>query len=54
MEFNKTRNIGKKKNVVRFENGKMYFSKTAERRFYFGMTIIMLLAGIFYKLGVLQ
>ena len=54
METNSTQNIRKKKTILRFENGKMYFTKTAERRFYFGMTIIMLLAGMLYKLGVLQ
>jgi len=54
METNSTENIRKKKIILRFENGKMYFTKTAERRFYFGMTIIMLLAGMLYKLGVLQ
>ncbi len=54
MQTNRTQNIRKKKNILRFENGKIYFSKTAERRFYFGMTIIMLLAGMLYKLGVLQ
>jgi len=54
MESNSTNDFRKMKKILRFENGKMYFSKATERRFYFGMTIIMLLAGIFYKLGVLQ
>jgi hypothetical protein len=53
MENSSIENIRKKEKMLRFENGKIYFSKTAERKFYFGMTIIMLLAGMFYKLVVL-
>jgi hypothetical protein len=37
-----------------FEKGKIYFSKTAEQRFFFALTVIMLLVGIMYKLGLLH
>jgi hypothetical protein len=37
-----------------FEKGKIYFSKTAEQRFFFTLTVIMLLVGILYKFGVLD
>ncbi len=33
-----------------FKNGTIKFSKEAERKFFFYMTIIMLLAGIFVKI----
>ena len=42
-----------KKSLWRFENGKIYFSRTAEQRFFFALTVIMLLAGILYKFGLL-
>ena len=35
---------------TRFKSGEMGFSKEAERKFFFYMTIMMLLAGIFVKL----
>ncbi len=34
-------------------NGKIYFSKNAERKFFFAMTVIMLLLGVLAKLGLL-
>jgi len=37
-----------------FENGKIYFSKETERKFYFLLTLIMLIAGILYKVGLFQ
>jgi hypothetical protein len=43
-----------KKSVRHFEKGKIYFSKTAEQRFFFTLTVIMLLAGILYKFGLLH
>jgi len=36
------------------ENGRIYFSRAAERKFFFSLTVIMLLLGILFKLGVLQ
>ena len=42
------------KRMWRFENGKIYFSRTAEQRFFFALTVIMLLAGILYKFGLLD
>lgn len=43
---------GKKK--FRVEDGRIYFSRTAERRFFFSLTVIMLMLGVLFKLGVLQ
>ena len=34
------------------ENGKIYFSKEAERKFYFILAVIMLVTGILYKTGL--
>ena len=43
-----------KKSVWHFANGKIYFSKAAEQRFFFVLTVIMLLVGILYKFGLLD
>ena len=43
---------GKKK--LRLGDGRMYFSRAAERRFFFSLTVVMLLLGVLFKLGVLQ
>jgi len=40
--------------LVRFEGGKMYFSKEGERFFFFWLTMIMLILGIFYKTGLIK
>ena len=42
------------KSVWHFGKGKIYFSKKAEQRFFFALTVIMLLAGILYKFGLLD
>jgi len=42
------------KRKPRFEDGRIYFSRLAERKFFFSLTVIMLLLGILSKLGVLQ
>lgn len=42
----------RKPGVVFCRDGTMYFSKMTERKFFFAATIIMLLLGIFAKLGV--
>jgi hypothetical protein len=36
------------------ENGRIYFSRVLERKFFFSLTVIMLLLGALFKLGVLQ
>jgi len=41
----------RKKSLVHKE-GITYFSREGERRFYFILTLVMLLAGILYKIGV--
>jgi len=43
----------RKPGVLFSKNGTMYFSKMTERKFFFAATIIMLLIGIFIKLGVI-
>jgi len=43
-----------KNRSLRVENGKIYFSRDAERKFYFALSLIIFLAGLFYKLGILQ
>ena len=35
-------------------DGRMYFSRAAERKFFFSLTVVMLLLGVLFKLGVLQ
>ena len=41
-----------RKNVVR-QGSRIWFTREQERRFYFFLTIIMLMIGILYKIGVL-
>jgi hypothetical protein len=41
------------KRRLRVEDGRIYFSRGAERKFFFSLTVIMLLLGILFKLGVL-
>jgi hypothetical protein len=43
-----------KKRSLRVEKGKVYFSRDTERKFYFALSLIVFLAGLFYKLGILQ
>ena len=42
------------KRKLRVEKGRIYFSRAAERKFFFSLTVIMLLLGALFKLGVLQ
>jgi hypothetical protein len=35
------------------QDGRLHFTRKAERRFYFVLTMIMLVVGILYKIGVL-
>jgi len=37
-----------------FEDGRLYFSKASERKFFFVLTIMMLLVGACFKLGIWQ
>ena len=41
------------KKFLRYDNGKIYFSKETERKFYFILTVIILLAGILAKTDLL-
>ena len=40
--------------MLHFEDGRLYFSKDTERRFFFTLTVIMLVIGAGFKLGVWQ
>jgi len=40
--------------LLRFEDGRFYFSKDTERKVFFTLTVIMLVIGACFKLGVLQ
>ena len=53
MKANDSFKSRQKKGVRRLANGKIYFSRTTEQRFFFALTLIMLLIGIFYKFGLL-
>ena len=44
----------RKNGRLRVVNGKVYFSRDAERKFYFALSLIVFLTGLFYKLGILQ
>jgi len=35
-----------------FKDGRLYFSKDTERKFFFALTVVMLLIGGCFKLGV--
>ncbi len=39
---------------LRIKDGRIYFSRAVERKLFFGLTLVMLLLGILFKLGVLQ
>jgi hypothetical protein len=39
---------------LRVDKGRIYFSREAERKFYFGLSLMLFLAGLLYKLGILQ
>jgi hypothetical protein len=38
---------------LKFEKDRMYFTRSAERKFFFVLTILMLAAGVMIKLGIL-
>ena len=44
----KTRN-----RVFRMEDGKLYFTREAERRIFFVLTLLMLAAGVMIRVGVI-
>ena len=43
----------KNKDAFVFQDGKIYFSRTTERRFYFLLTIVLAILGILAKTGLL-
>ncbi len=40
------------KKVVQYQDGKIFFSRETERKFYFILTILMLLLGLLAKAGL--
>ena len=40
--------------ALRFEGGRIYFSRDVERKFFFVLTLMMLVLGACFKLGVLE
>lgn len=46
--------LQRKTGRLRVENGKVYFSRDAERKFFFALSLILCFAGLLYKLGILQ
>ena len=38
---------------LRKKGGRLWFTREDERRFYFVLTLIMLIVGILYKIGVI-
>lgn len=44
---------GRGKRGFLIRNGRVWFTARAERQFYFLLTVLMLAAGILYKLGIL-
>lgn len=45
--------IMKKEPLMIGQDGRVWFTREAERRFYFILTMIMLAAGFLYKVGVI-
>ncbi len=52
MEKRSYNNMDKQKKPLFYEKGKFYFTSQLERKFYFGLTIIMLSLGILAKAGL--
>jgi len=38
--------------LIQYRNGKIYFSRQGERKFYFYLTVLMLLLGLLAKAGL--
>ena len=47
------KNSESNKKSICYRDGRFYFTKQAERSFFFVLTIIMLVAGVLYKTGIL-
>ncbi len=45
-------NMTERENKIFYEDGRFYFSKKMERRFYFFLTVIMVVFGILSKTGL--
>jgi len=52
MEKKGQNHILEKKSLLVHDRGKIYFNSQTERKFYFILTIIMLLSGILIQVGV--
>ena len=42
----------KKEKMLRYEGGRVYFTGMSERRFFFVLTLVMLLLGILVRFGL--
>ena len=40
--------------LLQFKDGRLYFNKDTERKFFFALTVIMLVIGACFKLGFWQ
>lgn len=54
MDLIKDRLESRGNNKWHLEDSRMYFSRATERKFFFSLTVVMLLLGVLFKLGVLQ
>ena len=52
MEESHQGNTHAQEKILLHKNGKLYFSKKTERKVFFVLTLIMLLWGVFTKLGL--
>ena len=41
----------REESAVKYEDGRIYFTKQTERKIFFALTVFMLVMGIFYKAG---
>ena len=52
-EYKKTTNKTVKRSVI-YKDGKFYYTKEAERKVLFVLTILLLFAGLLYEAGILR
>jgi len=52
VEINDQKQVGRQQKILFFSDGKIYFTRKTERWFFFVLTIIMLVCGVFAKSGL--
>jgi hypothetical protein len=52
MENHDSKTGENRKRTIYYTDGRFYFTKEAERTFYFVLTLLMLVAGMLYKAGI--